>query len=323
MTNRRPFRFGAVYFALENWAECARRIESLGYATLLLGEHPAFGGPSPLIGLMAAADATTTLRLGTQVLANDFRNPVLLAQDVATLDRLSGGRFELGLGSGWLHQDYSSVGVPLDRPGTRVSRLIEAVALIKRLFQEEETTFAGEYYQVQRARVAPKPIQQPHPPLMIGGGGRRVLTLAACEADIVSLDAIGTAAGTKDIATTTAAAIAEQLSWVRAAAGARFDALELHLLASICVAENRQRGAELLVQSFKNVPEGMFINMDLTVEQVLESPSYLVGSVEEIVEQLQENRERYGISYISVLDFPGAPSDVEALGPVVARLAGR
>src|SRR5262249_19747663 len=201
MAGHRPFRFGAVYFDCEDWTERARRVEALGYATLLLGEHPMGGGPSPLIALMAAAKATTTLRLGTHVLANDFRNPVLLAQDVATLDILSGGRFELGLGSGWLHYDYASLGIPFDRPGARVGRLAEAVMLIKRLLQEEETTFSGDYYQVQGARVAPKPAQQPRPPIMVGGGGRRILSLAAHEADIVSLDPIGTAAGTKDLAT--------------------------------------------------------------------------------------------------------------------------
>ena len=323
MAGNTPFRFGAVYFTLENWAERARMIESLGYATLLLGEHPVGGGPSPLIALMAAAQATTTLRLGTHMLANDFRNPVLLAQDVAILDILSGGRFELGLGSGWLHHDYTSLGIPFDSPGVRISRLAEAVALIKRLFQEEETTFSGDYYQVQGARVDPKPIQQPYPPIMVGGGGRRVLTLAAREADIVSLDPIGTAAGTKDMATTTAAAVAEQLGWVRAAAGARFDALELHVLTSVCVAEDRQQGAKQIIQFFKRAPEGMFINTERTVAEVLESPRYLIGSVEQIVEQLLANRARYGISYISVLDFPGAPSNVEALAPVVARLAGK
>jgi probable F420-dependent oxidoreductase len=323
MAGHRPFRFGAVYFAIENWAECARRVESLGYATLLLGEHPAGGGPSPLVALMAAANATTTLRLGTHVLANDFRNPVMLAQDAATLDILSGGRFELGLGSGWLHADYSSLGIPLDRPGTRVSRLAEAVTLIKRLLQEEATTFSGDYYQVQSARVAPKPIQQPYPPIMLGGGGRRVLSLAAREADIVSLDPIGTAAGTKDMSTTTAAAVVEQVGWVRAAAGDRFETLELHVLASVCVADDRRRGAEQLTQFFKAVPAGMFVNVERTIEEVLESPRYLVGSVEQIAEQLLANRERYGISYISVLDFPGAPSSVEALAPIVARLAGK
>jgi probable F420-dependent oxidoreductase len=322
MAGHRPFRFGAVYFALEHWAECARTVESLGYATLLLGEHPMSGGPSPLIALMAAANATTTLRLGTHVLANDFRNPVLLAQDVATLDILSGGRFELGLGSGWLHSDYTSLGIPFDRPGVRVNRLTEAVTLIKRLFQEEETTFSGDYYQVQGARLAPKPIQLPHPPLMVGGGGRRILSLAAREADIVSLDPIGTAAGTKDMATSTAAAVAEQVGWVRAAAGDRFGALELHVLATLCVAEDRRKGAEQLIQFFKSAPADLFINAERTIEEVLESPRYLVGSVEQIVEQLLESRERYGISYISVLDFPGMPSSVEALAPIVARLAG-
>jgi hypothetical protein len=148
------------------------------------------------------------------------------------------------------------------------------------------------------------------------------LSLAAREADIVSLDPIGTAAGTKDLATTTATAVAEQVGWVRSAAGERFDALELHVLADICVAEDRQAGAEQLIQFFKVVPEGMFVNAERTIDEVLESPRYLVGSVEQIVEQIVENRERYGISYYSVLDFPGVPSSVEALAPIVARLAG-
>jgi probable F420-dependent oxidoreductase len=246
MTIRKPFRFGAIGEAgsRAGWTDLARKIEALGYTTLLAGDHPAGGGLAPLPALVAAAAATTTVRLGTHVLANDFRNPVLLAQEAATLDLLSDGRFELGIGTGWWRADYDSIGVGLDSPGTRVGRLTEAVPLIKRLFQEDSVTFEGTYYQVQAAQVSPKPAQQPHPPIMIGGGGKRILSFAAREANIVSLDPIATPEGTKDLATITAAALEQQISWVRAAAGERFGDLELQILVyAVAVTEDRRRTA--------------------------------------------------------------------------------
>jgi len=319
------FRFGAGYLTLENWAERARKVEALGYDTLALTEHPAGGGPSPLIALMAAASVTTTLRFSTHMLANDFRNPVLLAQDAATLDVLSGGRFELGLGTGWSGDDYASLGVSLDSPGVRVSRLEEAVPLLKRLFREESVTHKGTYYQVQGACVVPKPVQQPAIPLVIGGGGRRMLSLAAREADIVSIDPIATADGKKDFAYLGSDAIAAQIGWIRDAAGARFDALELHVLCTaLDVTDDRRRGAEQAVAFLDNAPPTMFINAaGKTVEEILDSPRCLIGSVDQIVEDLIMRRECYGISYISVLDFPWMPSRIDALAPVVARLAGK
>jgi probable F420-dependent oxidoreductase len=318
----KPFRFGAVYVSLDHWLENARKVEALGYSTLLLGDHPGMGAPSPLIALTAAAMTTSALRLGTHVLANDFHHPVLVAQAAAALDVLSQGRFELGIGSGWSRFDYDAVGVTLDAPGRRIRRLEEAVALIKRLFTEETTTFSGSFYHVQDARLSPKPIQHPHIPLMIGGGGARALTLAAREADIVSIDPRGTAAGTKDLATVTEQAIQEQLAWVRAAAGARFDRLELHMLVNVVVTHDRQAGAEQLLRAWRELPPGFFTNVERTPSELLTSPRYLIGSIDQITEQLLATREQYGISYITALDFPGQTSTIEALSPVVARLAG-
>jgi probable F420-dependent oxidoreductase len=323
MSTHTPFRFGAAYLTIENWAERARKVEALGYNTLVLGEHPSGGGPSPLIALMAAASVTTTLRLSTHVLVNDLHNPVRLAQDAAALDILSGGRFELGLGTGWAHDDYAGFGVPLDTPGVRISRLEESVALLKRLYREERVTHTGTYYQVQDACVAPKPAQ-PHMPLVIGGGGKRMLSLAAREADIVSIDPIATPDGRKDFAYLDSDMMMTQISWVREAAAARFDELELHvLMTALDVTDDRQRGAEQVVEFLNHVPP-MFVNAaGKTVEGILDSPRCLVGSVDQIVEDLIMRRERYGISYISVLDLPWMPSWIDALAPVVARLAGK
>jgi probable F420-dependent oxidoreductase len=326
MTVHKPFRFGAIGEASSRheWVALAHKVENLGYATFLLGDHPAMGGFGPLTALMAAAEVTTTLRLGTHVLANDFRHPVILAQDVATLDLLSEGRFELGLGTGYWRADYDSIGVPFEPPGVRVSRLEEAVPLIKRLFQEKSVTLSGSYYQVQAAQVSPKPAQRPYPPLFIGGGGKRILSLAAREADIVSLDPIATPAGTKDLATITAEAIDQQIGWVRAAAGARFATLELHTLVYVVgVTEHRTAFAEQVVQFLNGLPPTFMSNTGRSVEEVLASPHFLIGPVEHIVEDLLRRRERYGISYITVLDLPGLASNIDGLSRVVAQLAGK
>jgi len=319
-----PFRFAAApkFTSLIRWSETVRKIEALGYSTLLTSDHPGGGGADPISSLVVAAAASTTLRLGTHVLANDFRNPVMLAQQAATLDVVSDERFEFGLGTGWLRDDYAALGVSYDAPSTRVRRLEEAVTLIKRLFSEETVTFSGSFYTTHNARLTTKPLRRLHPPLLIGGGGRRMLSLAGCEADIVSFDPKGTAGGPKDIATTTPAALAQQISWVREAAGPRFDALELHLLVyNVAITEHQRQAAEQIAQFMAYAPSSIMINTQMSVEDVLASPRFLIGTMDEIVEQLQARREQYGISYISFLQFPGF-ADFETLSPVVARLAG-
>jgi probable F420-dependent oxidoreductase len=325
MATTRPFRFGAIGESASRagWAELARKFEAQGYAIVLAGDHPAMGGMAPLAALLAAAEATTTLRLGTHVLANDFRNPVLLAQEAATLDVLSGGRFELGIGTGWWRADYDSIGVTFDSPGTRVSRLIEALPLIKQLLGEDSVTFTGTYYQTQAAQVSPKPAQQPSFPIMIGGGGKRILSFAARAADIVSLDPIATPDGTKDLATITAEALEQPIDWVRAAAGARFDDLELHtLLYAVVVTADRHTAAAQLAEYMAGAPPNFMSNARRSIEEVLASARFLIGTLDEIADQLLARRERYGISYVAVPDLPGLPSSIDALAPIVARLAG-
>ena len=200
MQPHHPFRFGAasIFTSPADWAETARKMEALGYSTILTSDHPGESGVDPISALVMAAAATTTLQLGTHVLANDFRNPVMLAQQVATLDVVSGERFQFGIGTGYNADDYAALGICLDSPGARVGRLEEAVTLIKRLFHEETVTFSGCYYTTHNARLNPKPTQHPHPPLFIGGGGKRILSLAGREADIVSFDPKGIATGPKD-----------------------------------------------------------------------------------------------------------------------------
>jgi alkanesulfonate monooxygenase SsuD/methylene tetrahydromethanopterin reductase-like flavin-dependent oxidoreductase (luciferase family) len=194
--------------------------------------------------------------------------------------------------------------------------------LIKRLLSEERVTHTGNYYQVQNAVITPKPLQ--HVPLVIGGGGKRMLSLAAREADIVSIDPIGTPDGKKDYSTISAEAVTQQIGWIRDAAGERFDALELHVLCgAVSVTDDRRQAAEQLIAFLNNAPPMIANAAGKSVEEVLASPRCLVGSIDQISEDIQMRRERYGISYITVLEFPGMPSAIEALAPVVARLAGK
>jgi probable F420-dependent oxidoreductase len=324
MATHRPFRFGvtaAEVLSRAEWVEYARKVEALGYSTLVMGEHLGFlsaGSLGPFAALMAAADATTTLRLGSHVFANDFRHPALLAQEAATIDLLSDGRLELGLGAGWLHTDYDIIGMPFDAPAVRIDRLEEAIGLIKRLFGDAPVTFAGRYYQVQDMNLFPKPRQLPHPPFFIGGGGRRALRLAAREASIVGMDTMSTPDGTKDFATTTAEAIAQRIDWVREAAGMRFPELEIHaLIHAVKVTDDRRQGAAQLAAELASWPATVVTNATLSPEQILASPRFLIGTIEQIIADVQERRERYGITYLTVFG-----EYIDTFSPVVARLAG-
>src|SRR3954466_10169006 len=210
----RPFRFGVQVTGpadAAGWVEQARRVEALGYSILTLPDH--FTSQlAPLPALAVAAAVTTTLRVGALVHANDYKHPVVLAKELATLDVLSGGRVEIGLGAGWYEPDYRAAGLPFDPPGTRVARLVEGIAVLKAALAGGPCSFAGAHYTVAGYEGWPVPVQRPHPPLLLGGGGRRVLTLAAREADIVGIDGDATTAGE---------AVAEQVAIVRAAAGGR------------------------------------------------------------------------------------------------------
>ncbi len=305
----RPFRFGVTVPAVaagSAWAERARRIEQLGYAILQVPDH--FREQlAPVPALTAAALATTRLRIGSLVFSNDFRHPVVLAKEAATLDVLSGGRFELGLGSGWLREEYDQAGILFDAPGTRIERMAEAVTLVKGLLAGEPVHFTGRHYTIAGLRGTPTPIQRPHPPLVIGGGGPRLLSLAAREASIVSLvprarrDGGGLDRGDFGEAT-----FRQKIEWVRAAAGDRLATLELHtLIQAVVVTDRRAIAAEQLATRFKIGPE-----------LVLESPYVLCGTVEEICETLRRRRQTHGVSYVTVFD-----RDLEMFAPVVERLA--
>ncbi|HKB46999.1 MAG TPA: TIGR03621 family F420-dependent LLM class oxidoreductase, partial [Ktedonobacterales bacterium] len=194
MTRAHPFRFGVIgehLSSAEAWSTTARQAEQLGYSTLFIRDHfipDPFGDQfAPMIALMAAADATKTLRVGSLVLDNDYRHPVILAKEAATLDVLSNGRFELGLGAGWAKTEYQQAGLSFDAPGVRVGRLEEAVQVIKGLFADEPLTFSGTYYRIDQLNGYPKAIQQPHPPILIGASGKRMLAIAAREANSIGI----------------------------------------------------------------------------------------------------------------------------------------
>lgn len=308
----RPFRFGVSVRAAPpagDWIALARRVEALGYATLNLPDHLT-ERPAPLPALASAATATTRLRVGTLVLNNDFRHPVLVAREAATVDVLSQGRLELGLGAGYAKAEYDEVGLPYDRGAVRVERLAEAVAILKELFTGEPVTFAGRHYRIAAHTLHPRPVQRPRPPILVGGNGPRLLALAAREADIVGFTGITFVRGgaEPDVSAFRAAAVDERVRLVREAAGARAEQLELSVLIQRVVPTGDRRAAAAALARRWSA---------LDADDVLASPFVLLGSTDEMVAQLDAQRRRWGVSYYVVFD-----DAVEACAPVVARLGG-
>jgi probable F420-dependent oxidoreductase len=307
----RPFRFGvSVRHATTRgeWVDKARRAEALGYSVFLCPDHLTDVLP-PLVPLVSAADATATLRVGTFVLNNDLRHPVLVARDAATIDLLSDGRFELGLGAGHKEAEYDEVGLRFDSSRVRVERLGEAVTIVKQLLSGEKVTFAGTHYRVTGHRIHPRPVQRPRPPLLIGGNSRRVLTLAGHEADIVSFLGFSHLRGGRDadFGAFTDDGTAERVALVREAAGARFDELELNAVVQrVIVTDSPRRAAE-----------DFAAGSELSVDDVLSSPYVLIGTIDAIADKLREKRERHGLSYWVVLE-----QSMDAFAPVVSRLSG-
>ncbi len=306
-----PFRFGVQLSSASSgtaWRDLARTIESLGYSTLFIPDHfeDQFG---PLVAMTVATEATTELRVGSLVFGNDYRHPIVLAKEIATLDLVSEGRVEFGLGAGWMTTDYEQSGIANDPPGERISRMAESLAIMKSLWSTGAATFEGEHYRITDAIGAPLPYRRPHPPIIIGGGGRRVLGIAAREADIVGVNPSLAAGyvGPEVLETTTAEYYEERIGWIREAAGERFDDLELQVLTFLVqVVPDRADALDRLAQM-----------MGVTAEQVDGSPIALIGTVEQIVERLVERRERFGFSYVVVHE-----AEMEAFAPVVAALAG-
>ncbi len=300
MSRRHPFRFGVICEHMPSatvWSATARQAEQLGYSTLLIRDHfipEPFGDQfAPMIALMAAANATSTLRVGNLVLDNDYRHPVIMAKEAATLDVLSNGRFELGLGAGWAKAEYQQAGISFDAAGTRVSRLEEAVHVVKGLFACEPLTFTGAYYTIDQLDGFPKPIQQPHPPILIGASGKRMLALAAREANIIGILTGDYSTGVQidDPLKRSPQMLIEKIRWIRKAAGDRFDQIELNLVIAPILTPDRKQGAEQCARQH---------GWDaIRPEDVLGMPSIFIGSVEQITEQMEERRERYGLSSTS------------------------
>jgi probable F420-dependent oxidoreductase len=292
----------------KQWLDHVRKAEDLGYSTIFLPDH--FGDQlAPIPALMSAAEISN-LRVGMLVLDNDYRHPVVLAKEAATMDLLSEGRLELGIGAGWMRSDYEQSGMPYDPPKVRVERFEEGVKVLKGLFAEGPFSFQGKHYTITGLDGKPDPVQDPHPPLLIGGGGPRVLRFAGAEADIVGINVNLRAGEVRPEmgADATRDAILQKVAWVREGAGDRFDDLELNVLVMMCfVTDDRMGQAEMFGSMF-----------GLNAEQALEVPLAVCGTVDEICDDLTKRRELYGISY-PVLN----EASFEPFAPVVERMAGR
>ncbi len=308
----RSFRFGVQCSRAGSgaeWIEFVKKAEYLGYDFLSLPDH--FDDRwAPMPALAAAAAVTSRIRLGALVFANDYRHPVVLAKELATLDVISGGRAVISLGAGWTLTDYKEAGLEYDPIGVRIDRMLEGIRVIKGLMGDQPFTFEGRHYRVTGLNGTPKPLQRPHPPVLIGGGGKRILSIAAREADVVGIN-FNLAGGdwTSGIgASGTREATLEKARWVKEAAGDRWDQIEIHASAHVVT----------FLDDPSPVLAGYAAAVGMSPEQAAESPHYLEGPVERMVETLERRRRDFGISFVSV-----PMSTAEAFAPVVARLAGR
>lgn len=292
----RTFRFGVVAAYAQShsaWIATARRAEELGYSTLLMPDRANIGSLAPLTALAIAAEATTMLRVGSYVFCNEYRHPVILAREATTLDLLSEGRFELGLGAGVGAAEAEQMGIPFGSAGTRVGHLEESLQLTKRLFTEETINFSGKYYTVTEVKGSPT-LQKPHLPLLVAGAGERMLTLAAKEADIIAVGSKITKQGVDPTDVT----MEQKITWIKEAAGQRFPDLEL----------------SQTIYDIQIIDSSVALSAQAGGPPIPKRPM----SIEQAVEQLIEQRERYGFSYLQIYE-----GQMENFAPVVARLAGK
>ncbi len=306
-----PFRFAVQVFAAptgKEWREKARKVEDLGYSTLYMPDH--FGDQwGPLVGMTVAAEATDTLKVGTLVFDNDYRHPVVLAKEMATLDLATEGRVEFGLGAGWMKTDYDQSGIPYDEPKDRVGRFEEGLKVIRDLWRDGRADLDGRHYKITAAKGEPRPYTPGGPPLVIGGGGKRVLSIAAREADIVGINPNLKAGylGPEMADSAKGHRYRRRLEWIREAAGERFDALELQVLVFIVqYTDNSKKAYEDLAPGFAMTPD-----------EARQVPIALVGTVDEICDTLRQRREEYGMSYVVVQE----PA-IEDFAAVVGKLSG-
>lgn len=320
--DRPPFRFAVQATNAASgreWRDTVRKVEDLGYSTLFLADHYLGPGPAqraahtprqdlaPIAAMAAAAAVTETLRIGCRVFCIDYHVPAVLAKEAATLDLLSDGRLELGIGAGWSEIEYGALGLGFDRPGRRIAKLAEVVALIKAHWQGDELDCSGEFVRVRGYAGRPRPVQQPHPPIMIGGGGQRVLSLAGREADIVSISSVPFVARDADGLDPQAVA-RRRIEFVRAAAGERFGRLDV---------ESSPYFTEI-TDDAETVLAGLQTSTGIPADLLRDHPNVLIGSSESVVESLYSRRDTLGVNYVTVQQ-----SQIESFAPVVALLHGR
>jgi probable F420-dependent oxidoreductase len=312
MPHARKFRFAVQHTHAPNgkaWVDMARSAEDSGVSVLSLPDH--LGDQfAPIPALAAAAAVTSKIRLSMFVLANDNRHPGILAKEIVTLDAISDGRIELGLGAGWTRTEYDALGMPFDSPGVRIERLGEAVKILRGTFAEEKFSFAGKHYKVTNLAIRPRPVRKAGIPIVLGGGGRKMLSLAAREADIVSIAANNRLRPDMSSPLTgfAYAQVSEQAAWVREAAGQRYEDLELNCrILAVAVRPDREAAARELSSS-----------LGVPADELLDSPFAFIGTLGQIEDQLYRAREQLGFSYFTISQRHAAP-----LLPLVARLTGR
>jgi probable F420-dependent oxidoreductase len=311
----RPFRFLADVHEIVTGAELAeraRRAEQLGYHGLVVPDH-LLEQLSPVVAMATVAAATSTLRVSGFVLNNDLRHPAVLAQDLASIDVLSGGRVDVAIGAGWNKPEYDAIGLAFDATPVRQARLAESITVLKGMFSGAPFSFAGEHYTITDYTGRPVPVQRPRPPFMIGAGGRRTLELAGREADTIGLAPRILANAKLDTISLTLAATREKIDWVRGAAGERFPSLEFNIYPSAwptVITDDLRGEARRVVDGLRKRT-----GVELSEQDVIDSPHIFIGSVDRLVEKFQQLREELGISSV----FLG---QIGELAPVLERLAG-
>jgi probable F420-dependent oxidoreductase len=305
---QRPFRFGVFLPGTAGrWDEVldiAKRAEAAGASVLLATDH--LGGWGALPRLVAAAQATS-LRIGTLVLNNDLRHPAVLALELATVDAMTDGRLEIGIGAGWNRPEYEAAGISFDPPADRVRRMKASFRMLRQALSEGRIDHEADaaYPDIHQVDL-PTSVQRPHPPFMVGGGGPKLLAFAAQEAEIVGIDPRSLPGGGSDPEDITASAVDRKIGWIRDAAADRSDQPEISIIVWHVFPD---------LATIAGLPAAQ--TRGLSEDELLQCPHYLVGDTEELVESLLARRERWDISYITI-----PASGLAACEPVIARLAG-
>ncbi|MGF6881639.1 putative F420-dependent oxidoreductase [Nocardia sp. GAS34] len=318
----RSFRFAAAgegnpqEGGARRFIKLAQQAEEFGYDSFAIPDHlgPQVG---PIAALGALAVATDRIRIGTSVLANGFRHPVVLAKDAATIDVLSRGRLELGVGAGWIRSEFEAAGLPYESPGVRLEKLDEALTILDVLLRGQECHFEGKHYQVRGIKGTPRPRQGPRPPLVTGGGGPRMLRLAAKHADIISVVPVTTTDGKGLLSGITLDKTIQKVNLIKEAAGDRFADIELNwTITAVVITDDRERTAEMALNAIdKGLHPDLEVDVRLTVEDILASPYVAIGTYDEIAEQIRNVRRLTSMSYIGVF-----PTQMDVFAPVIPLL---